>query len=84
MFCTILRRSFMAPENAARGSSSSDFIWEAIFWCCRAICSTSPRKVSSDVFRDPVSWEPNDFRHRLRSFLEYSSSIADRAGERFD
>lgn len=54
-FCTIFRRSFMPPENAASGSSSSVFICAAMLWCCLAMDSTSPRTVSKEVLSEPVS-----------------------------
>lgn len=78
-FCTIFRRSFIPPAKAANGSSSSVFIWAALFWCCFAIDSTSPRTVSSDVLSVPISWEPRDLRHSERSLRAYSSSIDARA-----
>lgn len=75
VFWTIFRLSFMPPAKAASGSSSSDLIWAALFWCCFAMHSTSPRTVSSEVFRLPISWEPSDFRQRDSSLRAYSSSM---------
>lgn len=54
-FWTIFRRSFMPPAKAAKGSSNSVFIWAELFWCCFAIDSTSPRTVSSECFKVPIS-----------------------------
>ncbi len=79
VFCTILRLSFNAPANAASGSSSSLFIWAATPWCCLAMASTSPRTVSSDVFRVPISCDPSDLRDSDKSFRAYSSSMDARA-----
>lgn len=77
--CTIFRRSFIAPANAASGSSSSVFICPAIFWCDLPICSTSPLTTSREARSVPASSEPNGFRESANSLRAYSSSIAERA-----
>jgi hypothetical protein len=44
-----------------------------------AINSSSPRTVSSDVFRVPISCDPSDLRLSDMSFRAYSSSMDARA-----
>jgi hypothetical protein len=73
--------SRMAPENAVKGSSSSVFIWFAMFWCAFAIDSTSSRKTSKEDLREPNSTEPRGFFDRANSLRANSSSIAPRAVE---
>lgn len=76
---TILRLSFIPPANAAKGSSSSLFICDAMAECALAIDSVSPRTTSKETRRVPVSQDPSGLRQRARSFRAYSSSIAARA-----
>ncbi|KAI2610304.1 uncharacterized protein GGS25DRAFT_256135 [Hypoxylon fragiforme] len=73
----------MPPAKAANGSSSSLFIWAAIPACCFAIDSTSPRTVSSDPRRLPISCVPRDLRLSDMSLRAYSSSMEARAVEGF-